>query len=288
MDLDTLLLDQAGVLTHAQAVACGLPPRTVSRRVAEGRWVRVLPRVYRVASHRYGDEARVRAAWLWLGENALVSGPAAAFWHGMLDSSPPTVQVTVPRTEHRGSRAGVAIRRRTLDPADRTRVRGVGVTARALTVLETAVALDAGSAFLDRALQRHVRFAEVHRAYSRMLGCHGSALAGRLLAAAADTAGSDAERLMVALLRGAGIRGWVLGHPFGPWTIDLAFVEARVAVEFDGWAWHVDQVRFATDRRKGNALVGAGWTLLRFTWHDLTRTPALVVGQISRAVSAAA
>lgn len=288
MDLDALLRDQAGVLSHAQAVACGVPPRTVSRRVTEGQWIRVLPRVYRMASHRYGDEARIRAAWLWLGDDALVSGPAAAFWHGMLDAAPPTVQVTVPRTEHRGPRPGVSIRRRTLDPADRTRGRGIGLTAPALTVLETAVTLDAGSAFLDRALQRHVRFAEVHRAYSHMLGSRGSRRAGRLLAAAADTAGSDAERLMVALLREAGIRGWVLGHPFGPWTIDLAFVDARVAVEFDGWAWHVDQVRFANDRRKGNALVGAGWTLLRFTWHDLTRTPAIVVGQIARAVSAAA
>jgi len=206
----------------------------------------------------------------------------------MLEAAPPTVQVTVPRSEHRGSRAGVAIRRRDLDPPDRARVRGVGVTARPLTVLETAVALDAGSAFLDRALQRYVRFAEVHRAYSRMLGRRGSARAGRLLAAAADTAGSDAERRMVALLRKAGITGWVLGHPFGPWTIDLAFVEVRVAVEFDGWAWHVDQVRFANDRRKGNALVGAGWTLLRFTWHDLTHDPGRVAAQIRRAVAAAA
>jgi very-short-patch-repair endonuclease len=260
----------------------------VSRRVTEGQWVRVLPGVYRVASHRPGDEARVRAAWLWLGGNALVSGPAAAYWHGMLEAAPPTVQVTVPRSEHRGSRSGVAIRRRDLDPADRARVRGVGVTARPLTVLETAVALDAGSAFLDRALQRYVRFDEVHRAYSRMLGGRGSARAGRLLAAAADTAGSDAERRMVALLRKAGITGWVLGHPFGPWTIDLAFVEARVAVEFDGWAWHVDQMRFTNDRRKGNALVGAGWTLLRFTWHDLTDDPGRVAAQIRRAVAAAA
>lgn len=288
MDLDALLRTQAGVLSHAQAVACGVPPRTVSRRVAEGQWVRVLPRVYRMASHRYGDEARIRAAWLWLGDDALVSGPAAAYWHGMLDAAPPIVQVTVPRTEHRGPRPGVSIRRRALDPADRTRVRGIGITAPPLTVLETAVALDAGSAFLDRALQRYVRFGEVHHAYSRMLGSRGSRRAGRLLAAAADTAGSDAERLMVALLHEAGIRGWVLGHPFGPWTIDLAFVDARVAVEFDGWAWHVDQVRFANDRRKGNALVDAGWTLLRFTWHDLTGTPGLVVGQISRAVSTAA
>jgi hypothetical protein len=27
-----------------------------------------------------------------------------------------------------------------------------------------------------------------------------------------------------------------LGHPFGPWRIDLAFPVQKVAVEVDGWA----------------------------------------------------
>jgi len=112
--------------------------------------------------------------------------------------------------------------------------------------------------------------------------------AGTLLIAAADRADSAAERLVVRLLRGAGIGGWVLGHPFGPWRIDLAFPDAKVAVEIDGWAWHVDQDRFANDRRKGNALVRAGWVVLRFTWHDLTKTPHSVVAQIVAALAAAA
>ncbi|WP_226379024.1 endonuclease domain-containing protein [Pseudonocardia sp. KRD291] len=79
-----------------------------------------------------------------------------------------------------------------------------------------------------------------------------------MLTAAADGAGSVAERLLVKILRRAGITGWTLGHPFGPYTIDLAFPVPRVAVEVDGWAWHVDVDRFRTDRRKGNELVEAG------------------------------
>jgi hypothetical protein len=62
--------------------------------------------------------------------------------------------------------------------------------------------------------------------------------------ATADRADSAAERLIVKLLRGAGITGWERGVPFGPWTIDLAFPDAKVAVEVDGWAWHVDVDRF--------------------------------------------
>ncbi|GAA1837289.1 hypothetical protein GCM10009836_14900 [Pseudonocardia ailaonensis] len=66
MDLDELLRRQAGVLSRAQALACGISARTVATRVSEGRWRRVLPGVYLAAGHRFGDEARVRAAWLWV------------------------------------------------------------------------------------------------------------------------------------------------------------------------------------------------------------------------------
>jgi very-short-patch-repair endonuclease len=100
---------------------------------------------------------------------------------------------------------------------------------------------------------------------------------GRLLIAAADRADSAAERVLLRLLREAGVTGWVVGHPFGNYQIDVAFPGAKVAIEIDGWAWHVDQDRFVNDRRKGNALVRAGWVVLRFTWHDLTGAPHSVI-----------
>jgi very-short-patch-repair endonuclease len=156
-----------------------------------------------------------------------------------------------------------------------------------LTVLETAVALPGGSTFLDRALQRHVRFPTVYRAYCRNMGRRGSSTAGALLVAAADRADSAAERLLVRIVRNAGITGWVLGHPFGPWRVDLAFPEEKVAVEVDGWAWHVDAERFRADRRKQNALVRAGWDPLRFTWHELDGSPGTVAEEIRATLHAA-
>jgi hypothetical protein len=88
----------------------------------------------------------------------------------------------------------------------------VWLTAIPLTVLETAVVLPAGSAFLDRSLQRRVRFPTLYRAYCRNMGRRGSSAAGRLLIAAADRAASAAERLLTRILRDAGITGWVLAH----------------------------------------------------------------------------
>ena len=76
----------------------------------------------------------------------------------------------------------------------------------------------------------------------------------------------------------------MLGHPFGAYLVDTAFPGRRVAVEIDGWAWHMDVDRFRADRHKGNALVRAGWDLLRFTWHGLTNRPDYVIAEIRAAL----
>jgi very-short-patch-repair endonuclease len=291
VSLGELLVRQAGVITLAQAESCGLSAATVHRRVRDGTWRRLHPRVYLVGGHRLTDEARVRAAWLWAGDRdrpATVTGPAAAHWHGMLERAPAVIELTVPRQLHRQPRSGVALRRRDLHRADQISVRGLRLADRPLAALQTATALPDGSTFLDRALQRHVRFPALYRAFCRNIGCYGSSTAGRLITVAADRADSAAERLLVGLLRAAGITGWVLGYPFDRYRIDLAFPAARLAVEVDGWAWHVDAVRFRNDRRKGNAITHACWDLLRFTWHDLDAQPADTVAQIATALAAAA
>jgi very-short-patch-repair endonuclease len=288
VSLNDLLCRQGGVVTLRQAVELGLSRATVQRRAREGTWRRLHPGVYLVGGHRLTDEVRVRSAWLWAGEEAAICGPAAAFWHGWLGRAPARIGMTVPSRCHPRCPCGIAVVRRDLERVDLTVVRGVSVTAAPFTALETAAVLPDGSTFLDRALQRHVRFPAVYRAYCRNMGRKGSSAAGRLLVAAADRADSAAERLLVRLLREAGITGWVLGHPFGPWRIDVAFPRKRVAVEVDGWAWHVDAERFRADRRKQNALVKAGWDPLRFTWHDLDGRPDEVVTEIDATLRAAA
>ena len=282
--LAPVLLRQDGLVTLTQAADLGISTRTVQRRVRCGDWERVLPRVFLVGGHPHSDAVRVRAAGLWIGERGAVSGPAAAWWHGMWPAVPDTVEVTAPRGACPRSQPQIDLRRWALDSADLVKLRGLWLTDKPLTALETAAAVPEGSVFLDRALQRHVAFPRVYRAYCRNLGAHGSARAGTLLVAAADRADSAAERRAVALFRAAGITGWVLGHPFGTYLIDIAFPEAMLAVEIDGWAWHMAVDRFRADRHKGNALVRARWDLLRLTWHDLTNRPGYFVAEVSAAL----
>lgn len=133
---------------------------------------------------------------------------------------------------------------------------------------------------LDRALQRDVALADLREAHSRNLGRAGSAAAAGLLRSACDRAASEAERVAIALLREAGVDGWKRGYRVESYEIDLAFPASRVAIEVDGWAWHSDVERFRHDRQRQNALVLAGWTVLRFTWHDLINRRVQVIAEI--------
>ncbi|MGH3785960.1 MAG: type IV toxin-antitoxin system AbiEi family antitoxin domain-containing protein [Pseudonocardiaceae bacterium] len=275
MELDWYLRRQSGVISCTQARAAGLSQDVVDRRITSGRWERLHPGVYLAGDHAYTDEVRMRAAVLWAGKDAVAHGLSAAWWHDLGPALPATVEVTVRRRRGPGKQPGVSVRRRDLPYPDLIAVRDLWVTDLPLTVLEAAVALGPqGSELLDRSLQRRVKFPAVYRAHCRNQGRRGSAKASRLLAVAADRAASHAERLLIRLLRAAGITGWVLGYPVQGYLIDLAFPVQRVAVEVDGWAWHVAADRFVDDRRRQNALVNLRWTVLRFTWHDLVARPA--------------
>lgn len=283
--LDEFLRRQAGVVTSAQAVQAGLSPDAIRRRARSGAWHRIHPGVYLPADRAFTDEARVRAAVLGAGPGAAAHGCTAAWWHGLIANAPPVVEVTVPRHRFVRQLDGVRIRRRDLSHLDLVGLRDLWLTEVALTVLESAVALGPdGPALLDRALQRRVRFAALHRAQCRNLGRYGSTQAGQLLAAASDRAGSQAERILIRLLKQAGIRGWRLHQWHLGYELDLSFARERVVIEVDGWAWHVDRDRFQADRVRQNALVNGGWRVLRFTWHDLTTRPGAVIGEVRAAL----
>jgi hypothetical protein len=70
-----LLVRQDGLVTVDQAQRFGLPARTLRRRVSADGWARVAPRVVLAGGHPWSDRARIRAAALWAGDRAAVSGP---------------------------------------------------------------------------------------------------------------------------------------------------------------------------------------------------------------------
>ena len=211
---------------------------------------------------------------------------AAAWWHGLSTFAPTVVEVTVPRNSHGRAHEGTRLRRRDLDPHDVVERNGLRVTALPLTVVEAAVRRGGGAKLMDRALQRHVELAQLWQAHLRNKGRHGSPAARRLLQAARDGARSEAERILVKLLRDAGLTGWETNYPVGGYKVDVAFIRSRVAIEVDGWAFHTDSEVFQVDRERQNAISLRGWNVLRFTWLDLTEYPERVLATIRYAISA--
>jgi very-short-patch-repair endonuclease len=284
--LADLLCRHDGVITFDQAVGCGVSKYAIHRRVQSGVWRRCSRGVFFVADRPFTDAARIRSTVWGLGAQATASGLAAAWWLELTRFAPDVVEVTVPRVSNHPRRPGTRVRRRNLCAADVIERGGLRVTAMPLTVIEAAVRRGGGPKLMDSALQRHVELRALWDAHLRNKGRHGSPATRRLLQAAEDGARSEAERLLIRLLRAAGITGWRANHPVAGYKVDVGFSGPKVAIETDGLAFHSDAEDFQNDRMRQNAIALAGWQVLRFTWIDLTVYPDRVIATIRSAISA--
>ncbi|MDL5158164.1 DUF559 domain-containing protein [Actinomycetospora termitidis] len=284
---------QDGVFSVQQAKDAGFTRAQIAARVAKGEWERDLSGVLRAADHPVTPRSRVRAAVLSLGGECTLIGQSAAFWWHLTDIPPADVEVAVDHSSQPRSRKGVRILRRAVPPEDRVVVDGVAVTKKPATVLAAVASLGllVGAKLMDQALQAGVSLEAMRAVHRRTAGRHGAALAFRLLVLAGGGARSEAERKTHRMLRVAGIGGWIANHElwlrgYGQAVLDLAFLEQKVLVEIDGWAYHRDLRAFLRDARRQNALVLDGWVVIRTNWFELRETPEAFVRNVREALVA--
>lgn len=210
---------------------------------------------------------------LTLDPDAIFTGLAAArlsFW--------PTVEVATIEV-HTRKRVPPAWARFLRGPVPTELVQeahGVRFTSPALTAIHLVDHL--GGDAIDRVLRcRVASLPTLHRALELTPGRRGNVLRAALLADSRDAPWSQAERVAHRELRRAGFQGWstnvrvvAQGESF---FIDIAFIRCRLAVEIDSWEFHSSREAFEADRRRHNALVAAGWTVLHVTWRMLTDDP---------------
>jgi len=295
MELLELVRTQDGLIRHDQARELGLSPAAIGRRVSSGEWLEIHPRVYLTATHTLTQRAALRAAALWAGDAATLTGLAAAAWWNLTDRRPTTTTIAVGATGGHSPPPGIRLERRSMALLGRVKVDGVWVEHRASAALEAATSLGLveGARLLDRALQQDRIGMPALRKALRALGRrHGVVLARRLVALADGGARSEAERDALRRLTRARITGWTANLPvdlpgFGRVVLDIAFPEHRVAVEIDGWAYHRDVDRFRRDGLRQNEVVIGGWRVIRVTWFDLQETPDYLVDVVLRALDAA-
>ena len=67
--------------------------------------------------------------------------------------------------------------------------------------------------------------------------------------------------------------------------MDFFWPTAGLVVEVDGRATHGTRRAFEADRDRDGRLAVAGYLVLRFTWWDVTRRPAVVADRVRRMLS---
>lgn len=145
-ELQAIAADQWGMLTTAQAAARGVTRLNLSRLTERGQLERLSHGVYRDAAVPGDQFEAVRAAWLstdparfaWqrLDEpTAVVSGPTAAWLHGIGTMQPEPFEFATP-SRKQARRTDVRFRTRQLDTSDVTLAQGVPTTTIERTVVD--------------------------------------------------------------------------------------------------------------------------------------------------------
>lgn len=271
--------------------------RALDAAVAAGTWTRVLRGAY-VAGPVVDVEVRAAAALRLLPRRALVADRSLLRLLGVdvLPPGPPVLEAVVARGAVVPQRQGVRVRETDLPRRDRCTVDGVPALRPVRAVADLLRLLPRTEAVVVADAVQHVALCtreDLEEELVQHAGLRGVRGAGAVLTLSDRLAESPPESRVRLLLVDAGLRP-VAQHEVhdrsGRWLarVDLAFPEARVAVEYDGRLVHQHPRAFIDDRQRQNRLVSAGWVVLRYTAEDLARRPYAVVQDVRAALLSAA
>jgi very-short-patch-repair endonuclease len=297
---------QHGVLSAAQLYALGFSKDWVSGRVTAG-WLHRLHRgVYAVGHRRLAMRGHWMAAVLACGEGAILSHYAAAeLWRLRRPRSrpsplkgrdvPPPIDVTIPGRGGRRRRPGLVIHRTAhLASGEQALHSRIPVTTPDRTILDLAAVLPRRQ--LERAVDEAHRLRlcaeddleSIATAHSGRAGAGALSTLLREHHAGSTATRNDFEERFLALCRRYCLPQPEVNVPLLDYIVDFIWPEVRLIVEVDGRATHGTRRAFQEDRDRDGRLAVAGYRVLRFTWWDVTRRPAVVADRVRRLLSAAA
>jgi very-short-patch-repair endonuclease len=263
------------------------------RQLTSSAWRRLFEDVYVHESVPLTHRAKCQAVALLLPPGAAIGGASAAHLLGAdVVGRDARVEVTSPRAQRIPDRPGVVTRYSELQAGDIVFRDGIPVTTPVRTAFDVARRgeLDDAVVAVDALLRVCGVEPAAIAAYASAgrTGWRGVRQLGGVLAQAASGAESPMETRLRLVLTRSGLPMPVLQHRVFDQSglfvarLDLAYVESRLGVEYDGEChWEPRAVR--RDLRRQNALRALGWSLLRFTADDVLRNPIRVVAQVDAA-----
>ena len=254
-----------------------LPPRAVNSGPAESRREQVLRQMTAVAERltttywfSHTSAALLHGCWTW---------QLADVVHVTQLRAPKGAQVRDPRLR----RHWTALPRR-----DRTELLGLPVTTLERTVVDCARGLAGAQALVvaDSGLRAGADPAVIQAILEESAGTRGVRRARSVVALADARAESPGESIVRWIVHDAGLPaptpGLAVDTRLGRRWLDLAWPELKVAIEFDGAVKYAGGdfgdpgERLWREKLRHDALVEAGWVVLRVVWADLTDPDALV------------
>jgi Transcriptional regulator, AbiEi antitoxin/Protein of unknown function (DUF559) len=268
---------QRGLITREQAIACGLSPNQIQKRLSSGRWRRLRSGVYTITGAPTTREQEILATVLAAGPGAVASHSSAALLHRFPDVSRGDLEVIArPGSNPRIPRVQVH-RPAELPPYDVTSVDGIPCTSYARTLVDCTGQMSLGqiARALDAGLIGHkVTLWSVERSLSvlgQAPGRHPSKLWTLLGERGTESIKSESrpEIRMLRVLAAGGLptpiqQHWVRAGGQN-YRLDLAYPSVKVAIEYDGWDTHRSRTAFDSDRKRDRLLQLAGWVVLRIT-----------------------
>ena len=279
-DIAGLAWTQGGCVSRAQLLKAGLTRRQIDRMVTQGELRRAAGMTYRVFPAKDWLD-QVRGALVAIPGSVASHQTAAGLHHFPRVRAAPVITAHT-RTTHRIPGITV-VRSHDLNPEHVVCLEGIRTTTIPRTVFDLCAVLHpkhVRSIVGDLMIDRRVNVAELEDV---LQSCARRGKPGvKTLRGILETMGpgvhpmSELERRGLAVVGRSGVAEPQTEYAI-PWDrtrrFDLAWPEARVAVEWDSRRWHAAIEQMTFDRRRDRTAVAHGWVVLRFTWDDVTVRP---------------
>jgi hypothetical protein len=287
---------QDGLITREQALACGMSAESIRHAIGPGRrWQRLANGVYATFTGPLSLRHRIRAALLYAGPAAMVTGGQGCRAHGLRyvpEQAP--LMVLVPWATRPAGLPFAQLRRTRTLPVPRF-VAGLPVAPPERSILDACVgvrSIRAVRALLCEGVQIGATTPE--RLSAEFAGSPG--IGADLARRALDDVGVGCRSAPECELRDVIRTSSLLSEPAwnlpidtrggSPLIPDASWREARVVVEVDSAEWHRlgDRVEQTEQRRARYAALG--WVVLSVSPRRLREEPDVVRAQIEAAVLA--
>lgn len=277
-----------GNISLAQLRTLGLSRGAIAHRVATGYLRRRFRGVFAV-----GHEAEPPHAWEWAavlygGRGAAISHESAIRTMELLPAMPRTViHVSLPSRSTR-TQDGIRLHRTpSLRRPDLGRWDGLPITTAARALLDfapTAVPRDLERAVAEAFVQELVNRRKLEAVLGRYPTHPGVPYLKAILTGDPKLTHRGIEERLLASVRRARFPEPEVNVRLHGWEVDFLWREKRLVVETDSARFHGVPAAVERDRRKDADLRARGYTVLRYSWSQVTRETELVIAEIARAL----